>query len=44
MKLVKILIGMEVNVAGRGSECSLTFARGRLHIAEQDLRMYPLMT
>ena len=34
MKLVEILIGLEVNVAGQGSECHLTFARGRLHIAE----------
>ena len=38
MKLVESLIGREVTVS-KGSECHLTFLRGRLHIAEQDLRM-----
>ena len=33
VKLVKILIGWEIIVTGRGPECHLTFARGRLHIA-----------
>ena len=30
MKLVKSLIGLKVTVTGRGSECHLTFVRGRL--------------
>ena len=34
IKLVKSLIGMEFTVAGRESECHLTFVTGRLHIAE----------
>ena len=34
MKLVGSLIGWEVTVTGQGSECHLTFVRGRLHIAE----------
>ena len=36
MKLVHVnnLIGREVTVDGQGSECYLTFLRGRLHIAE----------
>ena len=34
IKLVKSLIGMEVTVGGRGSECHLTFVRGRLYIVE----------
>ena len=34
MKLAKSLIGMEVTATGRGSECHLTFVRGRLHIVE----------
>ena len=33
MKLVESLIGLEVTV-GQGSECHLTFERGKLHIAE----------
>ena len=33
MKLVESLIGWEVTV-GQGSECHLTFVRGKLHIAE----------
>ena len=33
-QLMKSLIGMEVVVPGRGSECHLTYARGRLHIAD----------
>ena len=33
MKLVESLIGWEVSV-GQGSECHLTFVRGRLQIAE----------
>ena len=33
MKVVESLIGLEVTV-GQGSECHLTFVRGRLHIAE----------
>ena len=33
IKLAKSLIGWEVNVSGRVSECHLTFARERLHIA-----------
>ena len=39
MKLMKSLIGMEVSVAGRGSECHLTFVRGKLYIAEKDPRI-----
>ena len=35
MKLVESLIGWEVTV-GQGSECHLTFVRGRLYIAEYD--------
>ena len=38
MKLVESLIGWEVTV-GQGSECHLTFAKGRLHIAEYDPRI-----
>ena len=34
MQLVESLIGFEVTVTGQGSECHLTFVRGRLHIAE----------
>ena len=33
MKLVESLIVWEITV-GQGSECHLTFVRGRLHIAE----------
>ena len=33
MKLMLSLIGVEVKI-GQGSECHLTFARGRLHIVE----------
>ena len=33
MKLVESLIGWVVTV-GQGSECHLTFVRGKLHIAE----------
>ena len=33
MKLVESLIGWEVTVV-QGSECHLTFVRGKLHIAE----------
>ena len=33
MKLVESLIGWEVTVC-QGSECHLTFVRGKLHIAE----------
>ena len=32
MKLVEILIVWEGTVTGRGSECHLTFLKGRLHI------------
>ena len=39
IKLVKSLIGFEVIVSGRGSECHLTFVRGRQHIAEKDPRV-----
>ena len=35
MKLVESLIGWEVTV-GQGSECHLTFVRGRLYIPEYD--------
>ena len=38
IKLVERLIGWEVTV-GHGSECHLTFVRGRLHIAEWDPRI-----
>ena len=34
MKLLESLIGWEVTVTGRRSECHLTFVRRRLHIAE----------
>ena len=34
MEFMKSLIGREVTVTGRGSECHLTFVRGILHIAE----------
>ena len=34
MQLVEKLIGLEVTVTDRGSECHLTFVMGRLHIAE----------
>ena len=33
LKLVKSLFCLEVKVTGRGSECQLTFVRGRLNIA-----------
>ena len=36
MKLVKSIIGMEVPVAGRESDCHLTFVKRRLHIAEYE--------
>ena len=38
IKLVASLISWEVTV-GQGSECHLTFVRGRLHIAEKDPRI-----
>ena len=34
IKLVKILIGMVVTVAGQGPECHLTCVKGRLAVAE----------
>ena len=34
MKFMDSLIGWEVTVTGQGSECHLTFVKGRLHIAE----------
>ena len=34
MKLVESLISWEFTVTGQGSECHLTFVRGRFHIAE----------
>ena len=33
------LIGLEVTVTGKGSECHLTFVSGRLHIALKDPRI-----
>ena len=33
MILVKRLIGLEITVTSRISECNLTFAKGKLHIA-----------
>ena len=34
MKLVNSLISREVTVTGQGSECHLTFVRGRLYFVE----------
>ena len=38
MKLMESLIGLVVTIIGQGSECHLTFVRGRLYIAEYDPR------
>ena len=39
MIFVESLIGWEVTVTGRRSECHLAFVRGILHIAEKDPRV-----